>query len=240
MEIEAMKRAWNIKWNIRRCWLLLLCLTLAAPTFADVIPTPRDPATIEALISLHKLIKGEEDKALAKVTTSFGEQSIITKGATKFNNVRTTLDSKLNNGYSYVILAGALGSTANSMYRLIQEYSQFTRSTFQYTFKKPMVAWYYTEANMACAREIKNIKALYASLAASGINVMKASMDEKLHIIMELKNSIETMRGIIDSANVWCSLITVGGFRYDYIWDILNSEVTDKIAEGVINKWNSV
>lgn len=235
-----MKRAWNIKWNIRRCWLLLLCLTLAAPTFADVIPTPRDPATIEARISLHKLIKGEEDKALAKVTTSFGEQSIITKGATKFNNVRTTLDSKLNNGYSYVILAGALGSTANSMYRLIQEYSQFTRSTFQYTFKKPMVAWYYTEANMACAREIKNIKALYASLAASGINVMKASMDEKLHIIMELKNSIETMRGIIDSANVWCSLITVGGFRYDYIWDILNSEVTDKIAEGVINKWNSV
>ncbi len=44
------------------------------------------------------------------------------------------------------------------------------------------------------------------------------------------------MRGIIDSANVWCSLITVGGFRYDYIWDILNSEVTDKIAEGVINQ----
>ena len=37
--------------------MLLLCLTLADPTFADVIPTPRDPATIEALISLHKLIK---------------------------------------------------------------------------------------------------------------------------------------------------------------------------------------
>ena len=119
-----MKRAWNIK----RYGLLLWCFMVTAPIFADVIPTPRDPATIEALISLHKLIKGEEDKALAKVTTSFGEQSIITKGATKFNNVRTTLDSKLNNGYSYVILAGALGSTANSMYRLIQEYSQFTRS----------------------------------------------------------------------------------------------------------------
>ena len=73
-----MKRAYYIN----RCWMLLLCLTLAAPTFADVIPTLRDPATIEALISLHKLIKGEEDKALAKVTTSFGEQSIITIDAT--------------------------------------------------------------------------------------------------------------------------------------------------------------
>ncbi len=231
-----MKKAWNIK----RYGLLLWCFMVAAPIFADVIPTPRDPLTIEALISLHKLIKGEEDKALAKVATSFGEQSIITKGATKFNDVRTTLDSKLNNGYSYVILASALGSTVNSMYRLIQEYSQFTRSTFQYTSKKPMVAWYYTEANMACAREIKNIKALYASLAASGVNVMKASMDEKLHLIMELKTSIENMRGIIDGANVWCSIITVGGVRYDYIWDILNSEVTDKIAEGVINKWNII
>ena len=64
---------------------------------------------------------------------------------------------------------------------------------------------------------------------------MKASMDEKLHLIMELKTSIENMRGIIDGANVWCSIITVGGVRYDYIWDILNSGVTDKIAEGVIN-----
>ena len=108
-----MKRAWNIK----RYGLLLWCFMVTAPIFADVIPTPRDPATIEALISLHKLIKGEEDKALAKVTTSFGEQSIITKGATKFNNVRTTLDSKLNNGYSYVILAGALGSTSNTRSR---------------------------------------------------------------------------------------------------------------------------
>ena len=88
--------------------------------------------------------------------------------------------------------------------------------------------------------EIKNIKALYASLAASGINAMKASVDEKLHLVMELRTSIENMRGIIDGANVWCSIITVGGFRYDYIWDILNSEVTDKIAEKVIIKWNSV
>ena len=44
-----MKRAWNIK----RYGLLLWCFMVTAPIFADVIPTPRDPATIEALISLH-------------------------------------------------------------------------------------------------------------------------------------------------------------------------------------------
>lgn len=93
---------------------------------------------------------------------------------------------------------------------------------------------------MACARELKIIKALYATMTASGMNVMKASMDEKLRLVMELKSCIDNMRAIIDSANVWCSIITVGGFRYDHIWDILNSEVTDKIAEGVITKWKGV
>lgn len=225
---------------MRRLIIVIWMMGGVLTSHAAVYSLPRDPSAIEALISLHKLIKGEEDKALAKVTTSFGEQSVITKGAGKFNAVRTTLDSKLSNGYSYVILAGALGSTASDLYHLMEEYGRFTQSIFRYTFKKPMVAWYYAEANMACTREMKNIKALYATMTASGMNVMRASMDEKLRMVMELKASIDNMRSIIDSANVWCSIITVGGFRYDYVWDILNSEVTDKIAEGVITKWNSV
>lgn len=225
---------------MRKVIFTVVFMAMPLISYAVDFDIPHDPGTIEALIPLHKLIKGEEDKALAKVTASFGEQSVITKGAGKFNAVRTVLDSKLGNGYSYVILAGALASTANDLYRLINEYSRFTQSTFRNTFKKPIVEWYYAEANVACARELKIIKALYATMTASGMNVMKASMDEKLRLVMELKSCIDNMRGIIDSANVWCSIITVEGFRYDYIWDILNSEVTDKIAEGVITKWKGV
>ena len=69
---------------------------------------------------------------------------------------------------------------------------------------------------------------------------MKASMDEKMDILFSLKASIDNMRRIIDSAWTWCSIITEGGFRYDYIWDILNSDVTGEIAKDVINKWNQV
>ena len=29
----------------------------------------------------------------------------------------------------------------------------------------------------------------------------------------------------------------MGGFHYDYIWDILNSDVKDEIAKKVIDKW---
>ena len=224
---------------MRRIFLIMMAV-LFIQGKALAIEWPQDFPTIEALISLHKMIKGEEDAARDKIAVSFGEQSMVTKGANKFNDARTTLDSKLSNGYSYVLLAASLSYTASSMYKLIQEYSEFAQLSVQYSTKKPMVAWYFAEANLACSREIKNIKALYLTMTASGLNVMKASMDEKLNLVNSIKTSIDTMRGIIDSAYCWASIVAVGGFHYDYIWDILNSEVTDEIATGLINQWNKV
>ena len=224
---------------MRRIILIMMAFFLIQGK-ALAIEWPQDFPTIEALISLHKMIKGEEDAARDKIAVSFGEQSLVTKGANKFNDARTTLDSKLSNGYSYVLLAASLSYTASSMYKLIQEYSEFAQLSVQYSTKKPIVAWYFAEANLACSREIKNIKALYLTMTASGLNVMKASMDEKLNLVNSIKTSIDTMRGIIDSAYCWASIVAVGGFHYDYIWDILNSEVTDEIATGLINQWNKV
>lgn len=199
---------------------------------------PKDLPTFEALMALHKCVKKDEDAALQRVATSFGEQSIVTKGAKKFNDVRTTLDTKLNNAYSYVVLAGAISSTANSLYLLTKEYADFTENTYQNVLKKPFVAWYFTEANVAVAREIKHCYTLYASVAASGLNVMKASMDEKLNLVMTLKTSIDRTRYIIDNANLYCYMITECGWKPDYIWEILTSEVKDEIVKIVINNWN--
>lgn len=220
------------------CTTILLALAVVTPHKACAVEYPKDTPTIEALISLHKLIKSEEDQAMARIATSFGEQHLVTKGAEAFNDARSTLDSKLSNVYSYVLLAAALSGTANSLYKLIDEYSKFTKSMAQTAFSKPMVAWYYTEANLACARELKNIKQMYLTLSASGLNVMKASMDEKMTLVYTLKTYIDNMLHIIDQAYAWCSIVAVGGFHHDYIWDILNSDVTDKIAEGVISIWN--
>ena len=187
--------------------ICILAIAILYPSKAHALDYPNDQPTIEALISLHKLIKKEEEKALEKVAAS------------------------------YVILGTALASTGTDLYRLIDTYAMFTKNTAKYAFKKPAVAWYYTEANFACAREIKNIKQMYATLTASGLNVMRASMDEKLELVNTLHSYISNMLGIIDSANLWCSIVVMGGFHYDYIWDILNSDVKDEIATKVIDKW---
>lgn len=216
----------------------VLGTVLIVPRYAAAGIIPKDLPTIEALIALHKAVKKDEDRALQRVATSFGEQSLITKGAKKFNDVRTTLDSKLGNAYSYVVLAGAVSSTANGLYMLVREYSDFTSATFKNVKRKPFVAWYYTNANLAISREVKHCYKLYASVAASGLNLMKASMDEKLNLVLTLKKSIDNARYIIDNANLYCRLIAEGGWKPDYIWEILNSDVKDAVAEKIINNWN--
>ncbi len=216
----------------------LLLSSVLSSRAAEIFDLPKDLPTAEALMALHKCIKKDEDQALTRIATSFGEQSIVTKGARKFNDVRTTLDSKLNNAYSYVVLAGAISSTASSLYQLSKEYKDFTVNTFKHVKEKPFVAWYYTEANVAISREIKHCYNLYAAVAASGINLMKASMDEKLNLVMTLKKSIDRARYIIDNANLYCYLVTECGWKPDYIWEILTSEVKDEIVKIVINNWN--
>lgn len=219
----------------------IIIVTLAAallPFKSLAFDFPKDLPTFEALMALHKAVKKDEDQALARIATSFGEQSLVTKGAEKFNDVRSTLDTRLNNAHSYVVLAAAISSTASSLYLLTKEYKDFTANTYKYVSKKPFVAWYYTEANVAIAREIKHAQKLYVTVAASGINLMKASMDEKLNLVITLKDSIENARRIIDNANLYCYLVTDCGWKPDYIWEILTSDVKDEIVTAVIGKWN--
>ena len=216
--------------------ILTLSLLMSIPAFA--FDLPKDLPTFEALMALHKAVKKDEDQALTRIATSFGEQSLVTKGATKFNDVRTTLDTKLDNAHSYVVLAGAISSTANALYLLSKEYKDFTVNTFKYVSEKPFVAWYYTEANVAVSREIQHCYKLHASVATSGINLMKASMDEKLNLVFTLKATIDRARYIIDHANLYCYLITNCGWKPDYIWEILTSDLKNEIVNSLINKWN--
>ena len=80
-------------------------LMLALSVQASAVVVPKDLPTIEALIALHKAVKKDEDQAMQRVAMSFGEQSLVTKGENKFNEVRTTLDTRLGNAHSYLVLA---------------------------------------------------------------------------------------------------------------------------------------
>ena len=219
--------------------MLLTSLLSELSVYAGTFELPKDLPTSEALIALHKQVKKDEDEALKNITVSMGEQTLVSKASKKFNDVRTTLDSKLNNVYSYVMLGAALSSTSIALAKVSSDYVKFSKNTAAKVVEKPFVAWYYAEANHAIVREVKHCQQLYASMAAEGLNVMKASMSEKLNLVMTLRTSVDRIQAIIDNANLYCYLITDGGWKPDYIWEILTSDLKDEIVKGLVYAWQS-
>lgn len=226
-----MERAWLMKKII----VLIVVAVFTIQSQASVVP--HDMPTIIALISLHKNIKKAEDAALKKVSTSYVVQTDVTSNTNTFHAARTTLNTKLKNAYSYVVFAGAISSTSVSLYKLIDEYTELSKSASKSFFKKPMCTWYYMETNLKLAKEVKALKVLLATLTASGTNIMLSTMADKLNLIYQIKGKIDSMRNLITRTYWWCKSVFSSGFKMFYIWDVLNSNVTDGIAKGVIDLW---
>jgi len=198
---------------------------------------PDDQPTIEALIGYHKALKKAEESSKKKLEESTIEQSFTEKASKKFNEVRSTLDSKLNNVYSYVILAASLTKTSVAVYKAIEEYTDYTKMTANYLKKYPFAAFYFTNANYAISKEVKRMKNNIAIFAASETGIWRAPMNDKVNMLLQLQTSVQIIRGYINNGRWFCLLMSYGNWKPDYIWEILNSDVTEAIAKRVIEEW---
>ena len=199
---------------------------------------PDDLPTISALISLHKAMAKAEDLSSKQVAASYAEQQIATDNSSKFNDVRTTLNTKLNNANQWLILAAAVSKTTLDIGNTTKEYIQFVELTGKNIFRKPQIAWYFAEANYNVSKRVSLLKKSVAMLVASEKNILKASLSERIQMICEIQDQIAVIRGIISQALFWSRCVDIGGFKYDYIWDILNSDVYEGIAHDLIGEWN--
>ena len=206
--------------------ILLLSLLVCFVSIGRAgIVGPDDLPTISALISLHKAMAKAEEASVKQVGTSYGEQQIATNNASKFNELRTTLNTKLNNAHQWVILAAATSKTTLDVGNATKEYIQFVDLTRKNIFRKPQIAWYFAEANYNVSKRVSLLKKSVALLVASETNILKASLSERIDMIYDIQDQVAVIRGIISQALFWSRCVDIGGFKYDYIWDILNSDV---------------
>lgn len=228
-----MKPTYNIL-----CLAFSLCIIFNCSSVHANVITPNDSPTAEALIQLHKDLAKQEKEARDNYTLMTAGQELVTNVTDKFKQARSVLDSKLNDLNQYVDLAASIGVTGISLYKLIDEYADFTSNTYAYAKKKPMVLWYYNNANKAIADEVKHCQKLYAVMAASGVTLIRSSIKEKINLIYTIKSSIERARYILWRANVYCSLMVSGGYTQLFIQDVLDEAARTKIANSVIHNWN--
>ena len=219
--------------------VLLLSLIVGFSTVSRAgIVGPDDLPTISALIELHKKMAKAEDVAVNQVESGYVEQQLSTKNSSKFNDVRTTLNTKLNNAHQWLILAAAISKTTLDVGNATKEYVQFTQLTAKNILRKPQIAWYFAEANYNVSQRVTLLKKSVALLVASETNILKASLNERIDMVYNIQEQVAMIRGIISQALFWSRCVSIGGFKYDYIWDILNSDALEGIANDIIGKWN--
>lgn len=232
---KRVRKLRNLKWFSLSIMIVLAFVMPGSVKAKEFMPD--DLPTIEALIEFHKALKKAEESSMKKVSLSQKAQIETENISKKFNEVRTTLDSKIKNVYSYVILASAISTTAQSVYKAIDEYYDFSKFTADYVKKKPFTAYYFTNTNYQISKEVKRMKNTIGKFVAEGLNIMRAPLNDKVNMLMQLQSQVETIRGIIRDGRIFCELMVFGSWKPDYIWEILNSDVTDAIAKKIISEW---
>ena len=141
------------------------------------------------------------------------------------------------NAHQWVILAAAISKTTLDMGNATKEYIQFVDLTRKNLFRKPQIAWYFAEANYNVSKRMSLLKKSLALMVVSETNILKASLSERIDMIYDIQDQIAVIRGIISQALFWSRCVDIGGFKYDYVWDILNSDVYEGIANDLLGKW---
>lgn len=210
---------------------------LAGMAHAAVLP--HDPPTIEALIDQHRKTIKAEDESNVRITSNMGLKMSVKKAEVLYDSLRTILDRKSNDVFSYIVLGSELSRCALSTVKLMDEYKEFTEFAMKAVQRKPIIAWYVYQTNDRCCKEIKNIEALYVTVSASGFNVIRSTNKEKLSVIYSLEEYVEKLRGILYDAHARCTAVDEDLVRADYIWEILNSGVLERIGGQVIRGWGA-
>lgn len=216
--------------------LALLFLFLSC----GVLPTrATDFGNMELFISLHKQNAKAEKESLHQLQTSFGIVTQIKKGVAKVKEGRDILANRTKDITGNAIIWLRVASIGKQLVELTNSFVEYTGEIPKLTKDNPMNLWYYTEALTSCYDEAKNLRKRLESLGAAQLDLMHATMDEKLMLINNIESSIRTCKMILDDAYFYARFPIYKGYTRLFIWDILDSKTTDAIANEVIKLYVS-
>lgn len=210
----------------------------ASKAYADVIPIPEDVPSIEALIDAHKKMKKAEDLAVLELGAIEETHGLTERVTAAYNKTRTTLNKRLSDGNSYLSLATQIVNVTVKLENLIENYKDFTTLTYQYALKKPYVLVYYTKANYKLSKEIKHLSAIIGEYTASGLGILKATLEEKYRMVNMIEVSISALNRIIWRSDLICRSVIRIGLKSYHIQDLFDKETQELMTQLLIEQWH--
>lgn len=205
------------------------------PVGAIDISIPKDGPTLEALIELHKQMKKNEDNALAQVTDITASQMVTTDFSQKLSNVKQTLNNKMSDANSYLVLASTIMNVTSKLESLAEEYANYVKNIGPIVVKKPYCAENYSQTQIRMAKEVKRLTGAVVSYTAAGMNLLKASNDERFNLLSLIDSSISNMRSMISSSASYIRYSTIYNFNTS-LFD--ETDIRKSIADELIKEWS--
>lgn len=219
--------------------VLLLAVLSFSSASGRVIPTPENPPLLEGLISIHKNNAAAEKETLRQLEASYALTKDIKSRFQKLYDVRDVLKQRTNDLTGNVVLLLRIGYAGKKLIDLSKIFVEYTSEMPKLTAKDPTNLWYYSEALAACAAEVKSLNARLTHLSTAELNLLHATLDEKLFLVNNVLASIQTCESILTDAYFWASCCFSSNTLRMFIWDILNSKTTDTIAKEVIDLYTT-
>lgn len=220
-----------------RIVLLLLASVFVSNMRIHAAIVPDDVLTIEALVDVHKRMKKAEDLAVLELTTIEETHSLTERATTAVNKTRTVLNKRLSDANSYISLALQLTNVTLKVKNLIENYADFTKYTYQHALSQPLTLAYYTNANIKIKREVELIGKMVAGFSAAGINLLKATMQEKYMVLGQIDNAVLKINMIINHANLVCRGMQKTGIRMYHVKELLSDKTNKEITDKLIALW---
>lgn len=217
---------------------IILAASLSTGTAFAYEAWPDDFPTIEALISAHKHMKKAEDLAVLELGAIEETHSLTQKATAAVNRTRSVLNRRMSDANSYMSLALQLSNVTTKTAGIVESYADFTKMCYNSAQKNPFVLAYYTNANLQLKKEIKHVERLIAGYSAAGINIVKATMEEKYRILALISNELFRIEMIISRARFMCRSVMSSGVQMWHVDDIIRSDLSDLISEKLIALWN--
>lgn len=215
----------------------LIFLALGNVAIADDLSLPKDLPTIEVLVELHKQMRKNEDASLEQHLLITGQQEIITHTSGKINDVKSTLNSKLNDVNSYLLLASSISNTCQNLAYLIDELRVFTTVTGPIVIMKPYTAPYYYNTITKVDEAVGKLSQSIAGFTI-GMNIWKASIQEKFKLLSFIDASVSKIRNILHSSSNYIRYSTRRDIIIKSVRDIWPDEFRSTLTNDLIDKWN--
>lgn len=218
---------------------ILLSLMLVSSLRMYGVAVPGDPITIEAFIELHKMTVDNERDIRDRLAEMEATQVVLKLETRKTEDKVEMLHSKLKVYNSWVILGTAVSNLALEVAELTKEVSTFTQEAPELLCKNPFGTTIYANAIYRIQKYVKQSIKDMATMGLSNADILRASMEQRINLVYQIKNRLEVIENIMSSARWYARWLNGKEFIYYNIEQLVSSEMMQDIMKATIKMWMS-